>query len=63
MSGLLGSLETPFLISHELLRREERVQAYFRAKLSDLSAQRDALESKTEHYVKEVRHNLPGGRL
>ncbi|XP_023953345.1 protein phosphatase 1 regulatory subunit 21 [Bicyclus anynana] len=53
VTGLLGSLEAPFLISHELLQREERVQAYYRAKLEDLSAQLHTRESKTEHYVKE----------
>ncbi|XP_072930135.1 uncharacterized protein [Epargyreus clarus] len=53
VTGLLGSLEVPFLVNHEVQVREERMQTYFRNKISELSAQREELESKTENYMKE----------
>ncbi|XP_041969838.1 protein phosphatase 1 regulatory subunit 21 [Aricia agestis] len=53
VTGLLGSLEVPFLINHELQAREERMQTYFTNKIRDLNQQKDELRSKTEHYVKE----------
>ena len=51
---MLGSLEVPFLLSKELEQREDRLHAYYRAKVTELSGQRDAMKSKTEHYLKEV---------
>ena len=54
ITGLLGSLEVPFLLSKELEQREDRLHAYYRAKVTELSGQRDAMKSKTEHYLKEV---------
>ncbi|KPJ01488.1 KLRAQ motif-containing protein 1 [Papilio xuthus] len=53
MTGLLGSLEVPFLLNHEVQVREERVKQYFRSRLSAAHADRDLLNSKTEHYINE----------
>ncbi|KAM3958105.1 uncharacterized protein ACR2FA_007899 [Aphomia sociella] len=53
VTGLLGSLEAPFLINHEVQSREDRMKMYFRNKISELNAEKDGLKSKTEHYVKE----------
>lgn len=55
ITGLLGSLEVPFLLSHEVQMREERMKTYFRNSISELKVEKDELKSKTEHYVKEVR--------
>lgn len=54
VTGLLGSLEVPFLLNQEVQLREDRMKAYFRNKISELKAEREELKSKTEHYVKEV---------
>ncbi|XP_060805261.1 protein phosphatase 1 regulatory subunit 21 [Amyelois transitella] len=51
--GLLGSLEVPFLVNHEVQSREDRVRTYFRNKISALEVEKSELKSKTEHYVKE----------
>ncbi|CAG4931143.1 unnamed protein product [Parnassius apollo] len=53
VTGLLGSLEVPFLLSHEIQLREERVKKYFRNKISEMKVEYEELKSKTEHYVKE----------
>ncbi|XP_038206844.1 protein phosphatase 1 regulatory subunit 21 isoform X2 [Zerene cesonia] len=53
ITGLLGSLQVPFLLSGEVQEREERMLSYFRNKISALSAERDELISNAEHYVKE----------
>ncbi|CAG4984555.1 unnamed protein product [Colias eurytheme] len=53
ITGLLGSLQVPFLLSGEVQEREERMLSYFRSKISKLSAERDELISNAEHYVKE----------
>ncbi|XP_068618893.1 protein phosphatase 1 regulatory subunit 21 [Battus philenor] len=53
MTGLLGSLEVPFLLNHEIQLREERVKKYFRNKISELKVEHEDLKSKTEHYVNE----------
>lgn len=53
VTGLLGSLEVPFLLNQETQAREERMMTYFRNKISELNAERAELKSKTEHYVKE----------
>ncbi|XP_053614081.1 protein phosphatase 1 regulatory subunit 21 [Plodia interpunctella] len=53
VTGLLGSLEVPFLVNHEVQAREDRVRTYFRNKISDLEVEKNELKSKTEHYVKE----------
>ncbi|KAJ0173793.1 hypothetical protein K1T71_010942 [Dendrolimus kikuchii] len=53
VTGLLGSLEVPFIISRELETREQRLTTYFRSKISDLQSEKAELKSKTEHYVKE----------
>lgn len=55
VTGLLGSMEVPFLLNHEIQTREERMKAYFRNQISKLKTERGELKSKTEHYVKEVR--------
>lgn len=54
ITGLLGSLEVPFLLNHEVEAREDRMKTYFRNKISELKAEKEELKSKTEHYVKEV---------
>ncbi|CAG9789099.1 unnamed protein product [Diatraea saccharalis] len=51
--GLLGSMEVPFLLNHEVQSREDRMKTYFRDKVSKLEAEKDELRSKTEHYVTE----------
>ncbi|KAJ2942043.1 hypothetical protein O0L34_g10961 [Tuta absoluta] len=53
VTGLLGSLEVPFLLSLEVESREDRMKTYFRNKISELKVEREELRSKTEHYVKE----------
>ncbi|CAB3246328.1 unnamed protein product [Arctia plantaginis] len=53
ITGLLGSLEVPFLLNHEVEAREDRMKTYFRNKISELKAEKEELKSKTEHYVKE----------
>ncbi|CAG9565226.1 unnamed protein product [Danaus chrysippus] len=53
VTGLLGSLQVPFLASEEMQQRESRITRYYQDKLSKLSIQRDELSSKTEHYTKE----------
>ncbi|XP_013147814.1 PREDICTED: protein phosphatase 1 regulatory subunit 21 isoform X2 [Papilio polytes] len=53
MTGLLGSLEVPFTLKQEVQVREERLQQYYRAKLSAARADRDLLATKTEHYINE----------
>ncbi|XP_026734573.1 protein phosphatase 1 regulatory subunit 21 [Trichoplusia ni] len=53
VTGLLGSLEVPFLMTSEVETREERMKSYFRNKISELKSEREELKSKTEHYVKE----------
>ncbi|CAH0400349.1 unnamed protein product [Chilo suppressalis] len=53
LTGLLGSMEVPFLLNHEVQAREERVKTYFRNKISKLEGEKDELRSKTEHYVTE----------
>lgn len=53
VTGLLGSMQVPFLINQEVLAREDRMKTYFRNKISDLNAEKDELRSKTEHYVTE----------
>ncbi|XP_073950724.1 uncharacterized protein isoform X2 [Choristoneura fumiferana] len=53
VTGLLGSMEVPFLLGHEIQTREDRMTTYFRNKMSELAAEREQLKSKTEHYVKE----------
>lgn len=55
VTGLLGSMEVPLLLNHEIQSREDRMKTYFRNKISDLKAEKDELRSKTEHYVKEVK--------
>lgn len=54
VTGLLGSLQVPFLLTQEIETREERMKTYFRNKISELKIEREELKSKTEHYVKEV---------
>lgn len=54
VTGLLGSLQVPFLLNQEVETREERMKTYFRNKISELKTEREELKSKTEHYVKEV---------
>ncbi|CAK1583372.1 unnamed protein product [Parnassius mnemosyne] len=53
VTGLLGSLEVPFLLNHEIQLREERVKKYFRNKISEIKTEHEELKSKTEHYVEE----------
>ncbi|XP_050666063.1 protein phosphatase 1 regulatory subunit 21 [Leptidea sinapis] len=53
VTGLLGSLEVPFILSEEIKQREENMQTYFRKKLSEIRAERQEIVSKTEHYMKE----------
>uniref|UniRef100_A0A2A4IU10 Protein phosphatase 1 regulatory subunit 21 N-terminal domain-containing protein n=1 Tax=Heliothis virescens TaxID=7102 RepID=A0A2A4IU10_HELVI len=53
VTGLLGSLQVPFILDHEIEMREERMKTYFRNKISELKTEREELKSKTEHYVKE----------
>lgn len=53
VTGLLGSLQVPFLLNQEVETREERMKTYFRNKISELNTERGELKSKTEHYVKE----------
>ncbi|XP_063831528.1 protein phosphatase 1 regulatory subunit 21 [Ostrinia nubilalis] len=53
VTGLLGSMEVPFLLTQEVQSREDRMKAYFRNKISELKVEKDELRSKTEHYVKE----------
>ncbi|KAL4711741.1 hypothetical protein ACJJTC_015807 [Scirpophaga incertulas] len=53
VTGLLGSMEVPFLMNHEVQSREDRLKTYFRNKISELKSEKDELRSKTEHYVKE----------
>ncbi|XP_026315000.1 protein phosphatase 1 regulatory subunit 21 isoform X2 [Hyposmocoma kahamanoa] len=53
VTGLLGSLEVPFLLNQEVQAREDRMTTYFRNKTSELKAEKEELKSKTEHYVKE----------
>lgn len=59
VTGLLGSLEVPFLVNHEVQAREDRMTTYFRNKTSELKAEKEELKSKTEDYVKEVRYSSP----
>lgn len=54
VSGLLGSLEVPFLVNEEVLIREDRMKTYFRNKLTQLQFEKEKLGSKCEHYAKEV---------
>lgn len=54
VTGLLGSLEVPFVLSEETKAREERMKTYFRSKLSQIQVEKAELKSKTEHYIKEV---------
>lgn len=54
VTGLLGSMEVPFLLNQEVQSREDRMKTYFRNKISELKSEKDELRSKTEHYVKEV---------
>ncbi|CAH2045925.1 unnamed protein product, partial [Iphiclides podalirius] len=61
ITGLLGSLEVPFLLNHEIQMREERVKRYFRNKLSEVNIEHEELKSKTEHYLNEcemLRHRF-----
>ncbi|GBP74298.1 Protein phosphatase 1 regulatory subunit 21 [Eumeta japonica] len=51
--GLLGILTTPMAFAEEQQSREQRLQQYFRKKLSELALEKELLESKTEHYVTE----------
>ncbi|XP_045452964.1 protein phosphatase 1 regulatory subunit 21 [Melitaea cinxia] len=53
MSGLLGALHTPLLLSRELQQREERVAAHFRRRLAALAADNDLLRGRTDHYLQE----------
>ncbi|KAL0869343.1 hypothetical protein ABMA27_007598 [Loxostege sticticalis] len=53
VTGLLGSMEVPFLLNQEVQSREDRMKTYFRNKISELKSEKDELRSKTEHYVKE----------
>lgn len=53
VTGLLGSLEVPFVLSEETKAREERMKTYFRSKLSQIQVEKAELKSKTEHYIKE----------
>ncbi|XP_049704796.1 protein phosphatase 1 regulatory subunit 21 isoform X2 [Helicoverpa armigera] len=53
VTGLLGSLQVPFILDQEIEMREERMKTYFRNKISELKTEREELKSKTEHYVKE----------
>ncbi|KAJ8724099.1 hypothetical protein PYW07_008079 [Mythimna separata] len=53
VTGLLGSLQVPFLLNQEVETREERMKTYFRNKISELKTEREEMKSKTEHYVKE----------
>ncbi|KAJ8713848.1 hypothetical protein PYW08_007468 [Mythimna loreyi] len=53
VTGLLGSLQVPFLLNQEVEAREERMKTYFRNKISELKTEKEELKSKTEHYVKE----------
>ncbi|XP_047994100.1 protein phosphatase 1 regulatory subunit 21 [Leguminivora glycinivorella] len=53
VTGLLGSVEVPFLLGHEIQTREDRMKTYFRNKISELKVENEQLKSKTEHYVKE----------
>ncbi|XP_063628128.1 protein phosphatase 1 regulatory subunit 21 [Cydia splendana] len=53
VTGLLGSMEVPFLLGHEIQTREDRMKTYFRNKISELKVENEQLKSKTEHYVKE----------
>ncbi|CAH0690000.1 unnamed protein product [Spodoptera exigua] len=53
VTGLLGSLQVPFLLTQEIETREERMKTYFRNKISELKIEKEELKSKTEHYVKE----------
>lgn len=63
VTGLLGSLEVPFLVNHEVQAREDRMTTYFRNKTSELKAEKEELKSKTEHYVKEVRFFKGAGKF
>lgn len=54
VTGLLGTLESPFILSDEIKMREERVKKYFRNKMTELQVAKEEVDSKCRHYVKEV---------
>ncbi|CAG9105932.1 unnamed protein product [Plutella xylostella] len=53
VTGLLGTLESPFILSDEIKMREERVKTYFRNKMTELQVAKEEVDSKCRHYVKE----------
>lgn len=58
ITGLLGALQAPLVVPEELKAREQRINTYFRNKLSEINTEKQMLESKSENYIKEVRLSI-----
>lgn len=54
ITEILGKINCPFILSNEVMQREETLKTYFRDKLTALAAERQKYESMTKHHIDEV---------